>query len=109
GRPCVRESALSGHGCSATKGNPKKIARFKVMPNFIGFSQPSVAAQKPEPSTQFEVGGRCTPSNDPAHMSGRPAWAVPICTDRHNFATDCSTVQFVDLCRMADVCQRDSN
>ena len=68
-------------------GKLARTAAGRVMPIFIGFQPSSGAAQTRALLIRMEVGRAFTRLNDTAHTHSRPESAVPICRDRHSFAT----------------------
>jgi hypothetical protein len=66
----------------------KRGVRDTVVPVLIGFLRRSASPLKIRAFRQIDGRRDFTRSDDPAHIRSRPDWAVPICLDRHNSATD---------------------
>jgi hypothetical protein len=58
------------------------------VPVLIGFLRQYAAASRSSADMQVDLDPAFKRLNDDAHISSRVESAVPICLDRHNFATD---------------------
>jgi hypothetical protein len=68
----------------------KRGVRDTIVPVLIGFLRRFASPLKEGAFRQTDGRRDFTRSDDPAHIRSRPDWAVPICLDRHNSATDLS-------------------
>jgi hypothetical protein len=59
-----------------------------VVPVLIGFLRQYAAASRSSADAQIDVHPAFQRLNDDAHIHSTAESAVPICRDRHNFATD---------------------
>jgi hypothetical protein len=84
--------------CRTAQSSRGSIYGIAIMPVFIGFLHCCETAQAPALLTQAGISLNCTRPRVAAHIRGRPALAVPICLDRHNFATE----TFANLRRTPD-------
>jgi hypothetical protein len=64
-----------------------------VVPVLIGFLRQYAAASRSSADAQVDVHPAFQRLNDDAHIHGTADSAVPICLDRHNFATDRSSLR----------------
>src|SRR6266852_8897947 len=62
--------------------------RDTVVPVLIGFLRQYAAASRSSADAQVDALPAVKRLNDDAHIHGTADSAVPICLDRHNFATD---------------------
>jgi hypothetical protein len=86
-RQCAgRLPVVCGARCAA-RGIRKTAARAAVMPISIGFLRGCGAAHAQPRRTQTDVRRTCTRSDKTAHIDSKADAAIPICCDRHNFAT----------------------
>jgi hypothetical protein len=69
-------------------GQARRQPRDAVVPILIGFLRQYAAASRSSADAQVDVRLAFKRLNDDAHISSRVESAVPICLDRHNFATD---------------------
>jgi len=63
------------------------------MPVSIGFSRQYAAASRSSADAQVDVRPAVRRLNDDAHIRSTAESEVPICLDRHNFATDRSSLR----------------
>jgi hypothetical protein len=69
------------------EGSARRQPGAAFMPVFIGFLRGCGAAKIQPQLTRTNVHRTCTPLNKTAHIDSRADAAIPICCDRHNFAT----------------------
>jgi hypothetical protein len=66
----------------------RRPPRDAVVPVLIGFLRQYAAASRSSAGAQVDALPAVKRLNDDAHIHGTADSAVPICLDRHNFATD---------------------
>jgi hypothetical protein len=71
---------------AATRGHERTEVITKMCIS-IAFSPNYGAAQTQPQRSRNGACHSCTRSDNPAYIRGRPDRAVPICRDRHNYAT----------------------
>jgi hypothetical protein len=73
---------------SGWTGQSWRQLRDTVVPVLIGFLRQYAAASRSSADAQVDALPAVRRLNDDAHIHGTADSAVPICLDRHNFATD---------------------
>jgi hypothetical protein len=84
----ISELRLRRAACGTARSYRRAIPGIAVMPIFIGFLYYCSATKAPGLLTQTGIRWDCTRGREAAHIRSRPALAVSICPDRHNFATE---------------------
>ena len=73
---------------SGWTGQSRRQPRDMVVPVLIGFLRQYAAASRSGADAQVDVRPAFQRLNDDAHIHSTAGSTVPICLDRHNFATD---------------------